>query len=49
MLKDFHVPKAVNSAVKLRTELSERVAVNAAYAAMWNSKIDVPLYRKRRS
>ena len=41
----FHVPKAVNEPVKSYALNSpERAAVNAAYAAMWNSKIDVPLY-----
>ena len=46
MLKGFfHVPKAVNEPVKSYALNSpERAAVNAAYAAMWNSKIDVPLY-----
>ena len=46
MLKGFfHVPKAVNEPVKSYALNSpERAAVDAAYAAMWNSKIDVPLY-----
>ena len=46
MLKGFfHVPKAVNEPVKSYAPNSpERAAVDAAYAAMWNSKIDVPLY-----
>ena len=46
MLKGFfHVPNAVNEPVKSYALNSpERAAVDAAYAAMWNSKIDVPLY-----
>ncbi len=46
MLKGFfHVPNALNEPVKSYALNSpERAAVNAAYAAMWNSKIDVPLY-----
>lgn len=46
MLKGFfNVPKAVNEPVKGYTPNSpEKAAVLAAYKAMWNSKIDVPLY-----
>lgn len=46
MLKGFfNVPKAVNEPVKGYAPNSpEKVAVQAAYAKMWNSKIDVPLY-----
>jgi 1-pyrroline-5-carboxylate dehydrogenase len=46
MLKGFfNVPKAVNEPVKAYAPNSpEKVAVQAAYAKMWNSKIDVPLY-----
>jgi len=46
MLKGFfHVPKAINEPVKSYAPNSpERAAVLSAYAAMWNSKIDVPLY-----
>lgn len=46
MLKGFfNVPKAVNEPVKSYAPNSpERAAVSAAYSAMWNSKIDVPLY-----
>ena len=46
MLKGFfHVPNAVNEPVKSYALNSpERAAVDAAYTAMWNSKIDVPLY-----
>ncbi|MFV5698600.1 L-glutamate gamma-semialdehyde dehydrogenase [Flavobacterium sp. ZT3R17] len=46
MLKGFfHVPKAVNEPVKgYAPNSSEKAAVQAAYAKMWNSKIDVPLY-----
>jgi 1-pyrroline-5-carboxylate dehydrogenase len=46
MLKGFfHVPKAVNESVKGYAPNSpEKVAVQAAYTKMWNSKIDVPLY-----
>ncbi|MFV5694709.1 L-glutamate gamma-semialdehyde dehydrogenase [Flavobacterium sp. LB3P122] len=46
MLKGFfHVPKAVNEPVKGYAPNSpEKAAVQAAYAKMWNSKIDVPLY-----
>ena len=46
MLKGFfHVPKAVNEPVKGYAPNSpEKAAVQAAYASMWNSKIDVPLY-----
>lgn len=46
MLKGFfHVPKAVNEPVKSYAPNSpEKAAVLAAYKAMWNSKIDVPLY-----
>jgi 1-pyrroline-5-carboxylate dehydrogenase len=41
----FHVPKAINEPVKGYTSNSlEKAAVQAAYAKMWNSKIDVPLY-----
>ncbi|MBP7395718.1 MAG: L-glutamate gamma-semialdehyde dehydrogenase [Flavobacterium sp.] len=46
MLKGFfNVPKAVNEPVKGYAPNSpEKAAVLAAYKAMWNSKIDVPLY-----
>ncbi|MFH7016949.1 L-glutamate gamma-semialdehyde dehydrogenase [Flavobacterium sp. FlaQc-47] len=46
MLKGFfHVPKAVNEPVKGYAPNSpEKAAVQAAYATMWNSQIDVPLY-----
>lgn len=46
MLKGFfNVPKAVNEPVKTYAPNSpEKAAVLAAYKAMWNSKIDVPLY-----
>jgi 1-pyrroline-5-carboxylate dehydrogenase len=46
MLKGFfNVPKAVNEPVKSYAPNSpEKTAVLAAYKAMWNSKIDVPLY-----
>jgi 1-pyrroline-5-carboxylate dehydrogenase len=46
MLKGFfHVPKAVNEPVKGYAPNSpEKAAVQAAYAKMWNSQIDVPLY-----
>ncbi|WP_035670033.1 L-glutamate gamma-semialdehyde dehydrogenase [Flavobacterium sp. 83] len=46
MLKGFfHVPKAVNEPVKGYAPNSpEKAAVQAAYAKMWNSKIDIPLY-----
>ena len=46
MLKGFfNVPKAVNEPVKGYAPNSpEKSAVFAAYKAMWNSKIDVPLY-----
>lgn len=46
MLKGFfNVPKAVNEPVKCYAPNSpEKAAVLAAYKAMWNSKIDVPLY-----
>lgn len=46
MLKGFfHVPKPVNEPVKsYAPNTPERAAVNEAYAAMWNSTIDVPLY-----
>ncbi|TGD57730.1 L-glutamate gamma-semialdehyde dehydrogenase [Flavobacterium humi] len=46
MLKGFfNIPKAVNEPVKAYAPNSpERAAVQAAYKAMWNSKIDVPLY-----
>ncbi len=46
MLKGFfHVPKAVNEPVKSYAPNSpEKAAVLAAYQAMWQSKIDVPLY-----
>jgi len=46
MLKGFfNVPKAVNEPVKSYAPNSiEKTAVLAAYTAMWNSKIDVPLY-----
>lgn len=41
----FHVPKAINEPVKGYTSNSlEKAAVQAAYAKMWNSKIEVPLY-----
>ena len=46
MLKGFfNVPKAVNEPVKGYAPNSpERDAVQAAYATMWNSQIDVPLH-----
>ncbi|PJJ09455.1 delta-1-pyrroline-5-carboxylate dehydrogenase [Flavobacterium sp. 1] len=46
MLKGFfNVPKAVNEPVKSYAPNSpEKASVLAAYKAMWNSKIDVPLY-----
>ena len=46
MLKGFfHVPNAVNEPVKSYAPNSpERAAVSAAYAEMWNSTVDVPLY-----
>ena len=46
MLKGFfHVPKAVNEPVKsYKPGSSEKDSVLAAYKAMWNSKIEVPLY-----
>ncbi len=46
MLKGFfNVPKAVNESVKNYAPNSpEKASVLAAYKAMWNSKIDVPLY-----
>ncbi|WP_348797762.1 L-glutamate gamma-semialdehyde dehydrogenase [Flavobacterium adhaerens] len=46
MLKGFfNVPKAVNEPVKGYTPNSpEKAAVLSAYKAMWDSKIDVPLY-----
>lgn len=46
MLKGFfNVPKAVNEPVKGYTPNSpEKASVLSAYKAMWNSKIDVPLY-----
>ncbi|MES2812376.1 MAG: L-glutamate gamma-semialdehyde dehydrogenase [Bacteroidota bacterium] len=46
MLKGFfNIPKAVNEPVKSYAPNSpEKAAVQAAYSAMWNSKIDVPLY-----
>ena len=46
MLKGFfNIPKAVNEPVKAYAPNSpEKEAVQAAYKAMWNSKIDVPLY-----
>jgi 1-pyrroline-5-carboxylate dehydrogenase len=46
MLKGFfHIPKAVNEPVKTYMPNSpEKKAVKEAYAQMWNSKIDVPLY-----
>ena len=46
MLKGFfNVPKAVNEPVKgYAPKKQEKAAVLAAYKAMWNSKIDVPLY-----
>jgi 1-pyrroline-5-carboxylate dehydrogenase len=46
MLKGFfHVPKAVNEPVKAyRPGSPEKEAVLAAYNAMWNAQIDVPLY-----
>lgn len=46
MLKGFfNVPKAVNEPVKAYAPNSpEKAAVLAAYQAMWNSTIDVPLY-----
>lgn len=41
----FHVPKAINEPVKGYTSNSlEKAAVQAAYAKMWNSKTEVPLY-----
>lgn len=46
MLKGFfNVPKAVNEPVKSYAPNSpEKASVLAAYKAMWNTKIDVPLY-----
>nr|WP_315195785.1 L-glutamate gamma-semialdehyde dehydrogenase [uncultured Flavobacterium sp.] len=46
MLKGFfNVPKAVNEPVKSYAPNSpEKASVLATYKAMWNSKIDVPLY-----
>ncbi|MFC7774346.1 L-glutamate gamma-semialdehyde dehydrogenase [Flavobacterium sp. GCM10027622] len=46
MLKGFfNVPKAVNEPVKsYAPDSPERDAVHEAYAALWNSPIDVPLY-----
>src|SRR6218665_821202 len=46
MLKGFfHVPKAVNEPVKsYKPGSPEKDSVLAAYKAMWNSKIEVPLY-----
>jgi 1-pyrroline-5-carboxylate dehydrogenase len=46
MLKGFfNVPKAVNEPVKSYAPNSpEKALVLAAYKAMWNTKIDVPLY-----
>ena len=46
MLKGFfNVPKAVNEPVKgYAPNSTEKLAVQAAYTKMWNSKIDVPLY-----
>lgn len=46
MLKGFfHVPKAVNEPVKsYKPGSPEKDSVLATYRAMWNSKIDVPLY-----
>ena len=46
MLKGFfHVPKAVNEPVKgYAPNSAEKIAVLAAYAKMWNTTIDVPLY-----
>ncbi|AWI24693.1 L-glutamate gamma-semialdehyde dehydrogenase [Flavobacterium pallidum] len=46
MLKGFfHVPKAVNEPVKAyRPGSPEKEAVLAAYNAMWNAQVDVPLY-----
>ncbi len=46
MLKGFfNIPKAVNEPVKAYAPNSpEKAAVQAAYTAMWNTKIDVPLY-----
>ena len=46
MLKGFfNIPKAVNEPVKGYAPNSpEKNRVLEAYKAMWNSKIDVPLY-----
>lgn len=46
MLKGFfNIPKAVNEPVKsYLPDSPETVAVHKAYNAMWNEKIDVPLY-----
>ncbi|GEP49532.1 1-pyrroline-5-carboxylate dehydrogenase [Flavobacterium noncentrifugens] len=46
MLKGFfHVPKAVNEPVKsYKPGSPEKDSVLAAYKAMWDSKIEVPLY-----
>jgi 1-pyrroline-5-carboxylate dehydrogenase len=46
MLKGFfNIPKAVNEPVKsYLPDSPETVAVHKAYNAMWNDKIDVPLY-----
>lgn len=46
MLKGFfNIPKAVNEPVKsYLPDSPETIAVHKAYNAMWNEKIDVPLY-----